>query len=93
MVKAHDGVVTDSKILTELQRPLPHRLMADEDASGSEHLLYHPQTEWKPEVEPDGMADHLSREAVADIARVTGVLHPLHMPLHGHLMVNLTVPV
>jgi len=33
------------KALAELQRPLPHGLMADEDAPGGRHLLNHPQAE------------------------------------------------
>jgi hypothetical protein len=57
--------------LPELQRPLPHGLVADLDASCREHLLHHPEAERKPEVESDGMADHLSWEAVAGIARMT----------------------
>jgi hypothetical protein len=63
-------------ILTELQRPLPHGLMADQDAAGSQHFLDHPQTERKPNVQPDGMADHFSRKAVTGLTRMTGVLHP-----------------
>ena len=55
--------------LPELQRPLPHRLMTDLDASGGEHLLDHAQAQGKPEVEPDGMADQFNRKAVAGIAR------------------------
>jgi hypothetical protein len=38
------------KALAELQRPLPHRLVADQDPSGREHLLDHVQAERKPEV-------------------------------------------
>jgi hypothetical protein len=33
--------------LPELQRPLPHGLVADLDASGREHFLDHPQAERK----------------------------------------------
>jgi hypothetical protein len=29
------------KILAELRRPLPYRLVADQDTSGSEHLFNH----------------------------------------------------
>ena len=55
--------------LAELHRPLPHRLMTDVDASGCQHLLDHAQAQGKPEIEPDGMADQVSREAVAGVAR------------------------
>jgi CheY-like chemotaxis protein len=39
------------------------------------------------------MADHLSRKAVADITRMTGLLHPSHMSGSRHLGVKLTVPI
>jgi hypothetical protein len=70
--------------LAELQRPLPHRLMADQDAPGSQQFFNHTQTEREPKIEPDGMADHLSRKAVTGIATMTGRVHPSHMPLPGH---------
>jgi hypothetical protein len=38
------------------------------------------------------MADHLSRKAVADITRMTGLLHPSHMSGSRHLRVKLTAP-
>ncbi len=63
--------------LAELQGPLPHRLMADQDTSGGQHFLDHAQAERKPEVKPNGMADHLSREAVASIAGMTRRFHAL----------------
>ena len=78
--------------LPELHRPLPHRLMTDLDASGGEHLLDHAQAQGKPEIQPDGIADHLSREAVAGVARVAGRVHPSPMPASRHSTVNLTVP-
>ena len=42
--------------------------MADLDAPGRQHLLDHAQTERKSEVQPDGMADDFSREAMTGIA-------------------------
>jgi hypothetical protein len=42
-------------ILAELQRPLPHRLMADPKPAGGEN----PKTEQKPKVHPHDMADDL----------------------------------
>jgi hypothetical protein len=80
------------KALAELQGPLPDGLVTDLDASGSQHLLDHAQAQGKPKVQPDGVADHFSREAVASVARRMGVLHPSPMPLSGHSAVNLTVP-
>ena len=63
------------KILAELHRPLPHRLVADQDTSGSEHLFNHAQAQGEPEVQPHNVADDLSREPVAGIARMTGQVH------------------
>ena len=80
------------KALAKFQRPLPHSLMTDQDPAGREHLLDHAQTQWKPEVQPDGVADHFSREAVASIAGMAKRCHPSRMPRSGHLRVNLTVP-
>jgi hypothetical protein len=68
------------KALPELQRPLLHYLLADQDPSGREHLLDHPQAQWKPEVQPDSMANHFSWEAVAGVARLAGRFHSSLMP-------------
>src|SRR5215207_6617293 len=62
------------------------------DATGGQHLLAPAQAQGKPKVQPDGVADRFSREAVASVARRMGVLHPSPMPLSGHSPVNLTVP-
>lgn len=80
------------KTLAELQRPLAHRLMAYLDASGGEHLLHHAQAKRKPEVQPDGIADHFRRKTVMGIAGIPGHLHSAPSPRSGHLPVNLTVP-
>jgi GH35 family endo-1,4-beta-xylanase len=80
------------KTLTKFQRPLPHRLMADQDASSLEQLLDHAQDRRKPEVQLYGMADHFSWEAVVRVARMTGVLHPSPLTSSGHLLVNLLMP-
>src|SRR4051794_22435570 len=53
--------------LAELERPLPHGLVADNDAAGGHHLLRHAQAERETEVEPDGVADDLRREPVAGV--------------------------
>jgi hypothetical protein len=80
------------KALAKLQRPLPHRLMTDQGTAGCKHLLHHAQAQWKPEVQPDGMADHFSRVTVASITRMTVLLHPSRMSGSRHLRVKLTVP-
>ena len=62
--------------LAEFEAPLPHRLVADGDAAGGQHLLNHAQAERKAEIQPDRVADDLSREAIAGIDRVPGVVMP-----------------
>src|SRR3954469_5662466 len=44
-------------VLAELERPLPHTLVADDDAAGRQHLLDHAQAQREPKVEPDSVAD------------------------------------
>lgn len=72
--------------LAKLQRPLPHGLMADQDASGRQHVLNHTQAEGKPEVHPDGVADHFSRNAAAGITRSTNRLQPSRITRSGSLI-------
>ena len=55
------------EVLAELERPLPHTLMADDDAARGQHLLDHAQAEREAEIQPDSVADHLRRETVAGI--------------------------
>jgi hypothetical protein len=52
------------KALAKLQRPLPDGFVANQDTSGSEHLLDHAQAQQQPKVQPEGMADHLRWETV-----------------------------
>jgi hypothetical protein len=85
------------KRLAELAGPLPHGLVAHDDASGGEHLLDYPQAQRKAEIEPDGVADELRREPVAGVQglgrwRYTGPVAVC--PPAGNLTrLNLTVPV
>lgn len=48
----------------ERKRPLPHGLITDLNTPGCQHLLDHTQAKREPEVQPDRMADHFSREAI-----------------------------
>jgi hypothetical protein len=72
------------KALAEFYCPLPHGFVADQDASGGEHLLDHAQAQGKPKVQPHGMADHFGGKAVAGVTRGTGRFHPLRMARSGH---------
>src|SRR4051794_9089412 len=53
--------------LAELERPLPHALVADHNAARGQHLLDHAQAKREPKVQPYRLADHLRRETVAGI--------------------------
>jgi hypothetical protein len=77
------------EILAEFQRPLPDCLVADQDASGRQHLLDHAQAQGKTEVQPDGIADNFRRKAVASVARMTRRVHPSRMQGLRHLGVKL----
>jgi hypothetical protein len=78
------------KAPTEFQSPLSHGFMADLNSTGGEHLLDHPQAQGKPEIQPLGVADHFSWEAVAGIARMIGLPPPLTLPASRHLPLKLT---
>src|ERR1700761_9645027 len=55
------------KRLAELQRPLAHGFVADDNAACGQDLIDVPQAERKAEIEPDGVADDLGWEAVTGI--------------------------
>src|SRR6516165_1885235 len=65
--------------LAELARPLPHGFMADDDATRGQQLLHHAQPEREAEIEPDGMADDLSREAIPGVAGASRCRHPTRL--------------
>src|ERR1051325_833219 len=54
--------------LAELQGPLPHTLVADDDAAGGQHLLDHAQAERESEIQPNRIADDLGWKPVAGVA-------------------------
>ncbi|NRP76128.1 hypothetical protein ILFOPFJJ_07052 [Ensifer psoraleae] len=49
------------KVSAEFLSPKSHGLMRDDDATSCQHILDHPQAERKPEIEPNGMGNHLRR--------------------------------
>lgn len=53
--------------LAELQRPLPHDLVTDDDAARGQHLLDHAQAQWETEMQPSCVADDLGRKPVPSI--------------------------
>ena len=65
--------------LTELHRPLPHRLMADDNAARGQHLLDHAQAEWEGGIKPNRVADDLGRKPVAGIAGKVRRDHPVRL--------------
>src|SRR4051794_6157580 len=82
--------------LAELQRPLPHDLVADRNAAGGQHLLDHAPAEREAEVEPDRVADDLGREPVAGVGRRDRLHHARPVagspPARNLPRANLTVP-
>ena len=83
------------ELLAEPERPLPHGLVAHDDAAGGQHLLDHAQAEWEPEVQPDGVADHLGRKPIPGIKRPAAGGPSRLPPLPGSARqapLNLTVP-
>jgi hypothetical protein len=60
------------ELLTELERPLPDGLVADDDAACRQHLLDHAEAEREAEVQPNRLADDLGREAIAGIEGLGG---------------------
>ena len=84
-------------LAAELETPLPHRLVADDDAADGQHLFHHAQAERKAEVQPDRVADDLSGKAVAGIGGGAGRRHAgliAGWTHHGNSpnLANLTVP-
>ena len=63
------------KDLTELQPPLPDRLIADLDTARSQQFLNHLQAQCITEIQPDRVADDLGRIAVIRVNRVSGCGH------------------
>src|SRR6266436_5865951 len=64
----------------EFQAPLPDRLVRHRDTAGGQHLLDHAQAQRKPKIQPDRVADDLSRVAMARVNRVSRGPHPARLP-------------
>jgi hypothetical protein len=58
--------------LAELLPPLAHGLVRYANPARRQHFLDHAQAQGKPEIQPNGIADHFRRKAMAAIQRVTG---------------------
>jgi len=54
---------------TALRPPLTARLVADDDATLGEQVLDVTKAEVEAEIQPDGVGDHLGREAMAPVER------------------------
>jgi hypothetical protein len=81
------------ELSAELLGPAPHRLVADLNSAGRQHLFNHAQAERKAEVQPDRVADHLGWETVASVERWMGFLHAaLYTKSRSH-RVNVAMPV
>src|SRR4051812_17990687 len=65
--------------LAELEGPLPHALMANDDAARGQHFLDHPQAEREAKVKPDSVADDLGRKPMAGVAGRGRRCHPVRL--------------
>jgi hypothetical protein len=61
--------------VAEFDRTLAHGLVGHANSTRRKHLLDHPKAQGKPEIEPNGIADHFRREPMAAIERVMGIRH------------------
>jgi hypothetical protein len=68
-------VVDSQKTLAELERPLSHGLVADDDAAGREHLLDRAPTHREAEIQPDRVADDFRRKALAGVDGTCALAH------------------
>ena len=77
------GPATDSvgERLAKFARPLPHRFVANSDATSGQQLLDHSQPEREPEIQPDGVADDLAREPITGIASASRCHHATRLPI------------
>src|SRR5271166_4201235 len=84
------------ELLAKFAGPLPHRFVANDDATGRQQLLNHTQPEREPEIQPDGVADDLAGEPITGIAGAGRCHHPTRLPTPVRFRkrgaVKLTVP-
>jgi len=71
------------KLLAESQRPLPDRLIGNDDASAGHQFLNVAKAQREPEVEPHYVADDLTR--VAEAALKLETCHPCILSRRGRL--------
>jgi hypothetical protein len=76
----------------KLLGPTTNRLVTDLNSTGGEHLLDHPQAQWKAEIEPDREADYLGRGTVASVKRGARLLHTASYASSCSHLVNVTMP-
>ena len=69
------------KRFAELPPPLPHGFVGHANSALRQHFLDHAKAQGKPEIEPNGIADHFRRKAMAAIRRVTGSCRLTACPL------------
>jgi len=66
--------------------------MADHNSTPSQQVFDHPQAEWKPKIEPDGVSDDLSREAMTAVKGVANFAHTRKIIQKSGTAINVTVP-
>jgi hypothetical protein len=82
LVAASGCMLTDpiGECLAEFLPPLTHGLIRHANPARHQQFFDHAQAQGKPKIEPHGIADHLGREAMTAIKKVTGGRHILRLP-------------
>ncbi|MBB3166686.1 hypothetical protein FHS25_007205 [Rhizobium laguerreae] len=87
------GLEISLAVSAKFLRPKSHGLVRDDDARSCQHILDRPQVERKPEIELNGMGNHLRRKSVATIKRITGKSgHAARSHIFDRCPVDVTVP-
>src|SRR5271166_1991119 len=80
------------KVPPDFLRPAPDSFMADHNSTPSQQVFDHPQAEWKPKIEPDGVSDDLSREAMTAVKGVANLAHTRKIIQTSGTAISVTVP-
>src|ERR1700748_3068102 len=68
------------ELAAKFEAPLPDRLIGHRDAASRQHLLNHAQAQREPKIQPDRVADDLSRVSIAGVNWVSRRRHPARLP-------------
>jgi hypothetical protein len=89
--QAHAGG-SDRRTPCRTSSPIGARSRTLRKSACRQHFLDHAQAQGKPEIEPNGIADHFRRKAMAAIQRITGSRHGRPLAAAHSQLVKLTMP-